>query len=317
MTSAPAFATTLPGRFAAIGFAFILAMGGAGLVATLSHPPGSAARAELTWAADAPVNARLDLAVQHLTEISGDVDRLASDAKNALATIAVGDATQLQAILDDGKTTIGTIGVAVTAVRLDLGSLPGGEPDAALRFSNATLVRRGAVFAALDATDDLATRWNAISQEVLSAAAITLTIREHDRLVAAAADQGRAAAYDQAIALLGEAESQIAYARELRSELFTSSDRNVLDDWMDLHQAHDDTLVALYRSLIASKGIVNGAVQTAYRIEKLARDALPNDAQAIVVIVADLAKNGLDQAVVAIDAARGQLDQAIQGVPGD
>jgi len=314
MRTARAAVTALARRLASLGFAALIAVSGAGLVNQLSHPPGGPSRAELTWAADGPVDARLDAAVAKLTDIDADIQSLASDAKRALGTLATGDAATLRTILEHGQQTVTAIDLAASALRVDLDGLPGEEPDAAFRFNNATLVRRGAVFAALDATTELAARWAEVGIRGVAAAGLSLTLQEHDRLVAAAAERGRAAAYGDGIALLVQAQAQLDYARELRVELFPGTTRNVLDDWLDLHGRHDEMLTALYASLRDSGGVVTIGVRTSYRNELLARNALPNDAAAIVVITAELARNGLNQAVLAIEATRAQLDQAIRGV---
>jgi hypothetical protein len=295
--------------------ALLLSLSGAGLVGQLSHPPGSAARAELTWAADSVIEDRLDAATVKLQAISEDVAALADDAKSAIAVLASGDAKTLQDILKHGQTTVRSIDVAVSTLRVSLDDLATTAPDAAFTYSNATLVRRGAVFAALDATRDLADRWTEVGTRGLSAADLSLTLQEHNQLVAQAADRGRAAAYGDALTLLEQATNQLDYARELRAELFPDTARTVLDDWLDLHAYHDDTLAKLYALLQASDGEVTGPIRTAYGNELQAREALPNDAEAIVVIIAELARQGLNQAVLAIDAARVQLDRAIGGVP--
>ena len=314
VTTPSATGTGLPYRLVGLAFAVLIAAAGAGLVGQLSHPPGGPARAELTWAADGPVDARLDAAVAKLTTIEGEIESLSADARRALATLATGDAAGLRTILERGQQTVGTIELAASGLRVDLNGLPGEEADAAFRFSNATLVRRGAVFAAFDATTELASRWAEVGTRGVTAAGLTLTLQEHDRLVAAAAERGRAAAWIEALTLLSQAKAQLDFAAELRTELFPGTTRNVLDDWLDLHARHDDTLTALYEALRASGGVVTTGVRTAYRNELLARNVLPNDAQAIVVITAELARNGLNQAVLAIEAARAQLDQAIRGV---
>ncbi|MBY0397196.1 MAG: hypothetical protein K2X91_12130, partial [Thermoleophilia bacterium] len=63
----------------------VLALGGAGIVAQWSHPPGTSARAELTWQGDRDVAPSLDAAQVNLQAIAGQVDRLAVLARGALA----------------------------------------------------------------------------------------------------------------------------------------------------------------------------------------------------------------------------------------
>src|SRR5215212_2519436 len=82
-----------------------LALGSAGLVGELSHPPGGESRAELTWAADQDLDTRLDDATNDLRSIEKQVDQLAAEARDALEAVAGADASQIQAALDKGSKT--------------------------------------------------------------------------------------------------------------------------------------------------------------------------------------------------------------------
>ena len=52
-----------------------------GLAGLAWHPPGSPSRAELTYAGDAELGARLDIARADLEVIAGDVEALAAEAR--------------------------------------------------------------------------------------------------------------------------------------------------------------------------------------------------------------------------------------------
>jgi hypothetical protein len=75
---------------------------GAGLAGLAWHAPGSPARAELTFAGDAALNARLDVASETLRDIVADVQLLATEAKTALEEVASLDPTRLEASLVRG-----------------------------------------------------------------------------------------------------------------------------------------------------------------------------------------------------------------------
>ena len=60
--------------------------------------------------------------------------------------------------------------------------------------------------------------------------------------------------------------------------------------------------------------LVNDAVRAAYREESAAREQLPPDTRGLVVIVADIGRGGLNQAVIAIEQARGRLNLALQAL---
>jgi hypothetical protein len=60
-------------------------------------------------------------------------------------------------------------------------------------------------------------------------------------------------------------------------------------------------------------------VRKAFAAEQAARRQLPSDTRALVVIMSDLARGGLNQAVIAIEEARGALAAALdaQRPPAD
>jgi hypothetical protein len=52
-------------------------------------------------------------------------------------------------------------------------------------------------------------------------------------------------------------------------------------------------------------------VRTAAARERAAKELLPADARALVIILGDVARGGLNQAVIAIEQARGELLDAL------
>src|SRR4051794_35431583 len=54
----------------------VVSVGGAGIVAAMANPPGTASRAELTMDGDAAANAALDKALTELQTLTGQVERL-------------------------------------------------------------------------------------------------------------------------------------------------------------------------------------------------------------------------------------------------
>jgi hypothetical protein len=59
---------------------------------------------------------------------------------------------------------------------------------------------------------------------------------------------------------------------------------------------------------------VSDAVRDAYREESAARAQLPPDTRGLIVIVADIGRGGLNQAVIAIEQARGRLNLALEAL---
>jgi len=291
--------------------AAILALGGAGLVAQLSHPPGDDRRQELTYAADRALAVQLDGVAGELDDVGGLVDALAEDARTALMAVSSGDDEALTAALDQGAERAAAIDATVVQLRAALASMPGGGADAATQYSGATLVRRAGFLRALDAVGTLSDDWTRVTARSTDAAALTLAIRNHDSTLADAAASGVKARYAQAIKGCNAALAVLDEISQMRADFVQAGEVTVLDDWIARHLRYDKALLALYTALKASGGVRNPDVDAAYREQALALAQLPRDNREIVVIVAEVAAGGLNQAVVAIEDARGQIDEAI------
>jgi len=289
-----------------------LALGGAGLIGQLSHPPGGPSRAELTYAADATLKAGLDGTSDGLRAVRAQVDQLASDARAALEAVGGADATTIRAALARGEKTATKIVGSVEAIRADVQNLPGDGPNAAIEYSNDLLARRASTFAALDAAEDLVQRWKAVTDRSSRAAELTIALDERRLEQPVGEHEGRAAQYQQAIATLNHALDLLNQAQVLRAELLTSADQTVLDEWVARHRKYDEALMTLYQVLLDTGGVVTHDVEVAYHEENIARAELPTDSRALIVIVAEIARGDMNQAVVAIEDARGRISEALQ-----
>lgn len=289
----------------------VLAISGAGLVDGTWHVPGGPARSELTWAGDAEIARRLDVASVELQRISDDVDQLSTAAKAALEDVASTDPTRLQSSLDQG----GEVAAAIDSEAHDLldalGGLPGDGPNAGIEFSNATLVRRAAILAAIDSAASLAASWQQVSARAEDAAKLSALIATHDSTVLEAAAKGVAKQYKAAIPILDAALATVAEVKALRVRLIASTEPTVLDEWIERDATYDTALRALYAALVVSKGKITLAVTAARREEQTAFAQLPPDRRTIVIIVAEVARGGLTQAVLAIEEANGRIDDAL------
>jgi hypothetical protein len=317
MSSAPSRTRPSIGR-AARGLAWVvllavLAASGAGLAGLAFHPPGSPARAELTYVGDAELGARLDAASTDLARIAADMERLAAEAKTALEDVASADATRLDASLERGDALATSIEGRARILRDSLVDLPGTEPDAPMLYSNATLVRRSAILAAIQAASGLAGSWQTVAARARETARLTALITEHDTTVVNAIQHGLNSEFKGAVATIDDALVVMATIEDLRDRLVASED-TVLDEWIERTRAYDVALQHLYAALVKSKGKVTVEVQSARREERLAYDQLPPDRRTILVIIAEVTRNGLTQAVLAIDEARGRLDEALDAV---
>jgi hypothetical protein len=62
---------------------------------------------------------------------------------------------------------------------------------------------------------------------------------------------------------------------------------------------------------------VTRAIREALAAEQEARDQLPEDTRGMVIIMSEIGRGGLNQAVIAIEQARGELDGALESIPGE
>lgn len=296
----------------------VLSAAGAGLIATTWHAPGSAARAELTYAGDAALAPRLDAAIAQLKRISADVTLLAAEAKTALSEIVSSDPTRLRDALQRGAVASTRIEDAARALRLSLAGLPGDGPTAAIEYSNATLFRRAAILASIDAATGLAGQWQHVSGRAADASNLISLIDGHDATVLDAAAQGVAKKYAEAASILDQALFAVSEVKAVRDRIIAGTEHTVLDEWIERTGAYDLALKRLYLALDRSGGDPNTLqVQVARREERVAFDQLPEDRRTIVVIVAEVARSGLTQAVVAIEDAHGRIDAALEDLPSD
>jgi hypothetical protein len=290
----------------------VLAAGAAGLVGQAWHPPGSPVRAELTYEGDVALNERLDSAIAGLAEISDEVETLADAAKTALAEVTNRDPTDLRAAVERGGVAAATIEARAAELRLALTDLPGSEPAATMAYSNATLVRRSNVLAAINAASGLAIYWRQAAARATETSNLTTLLARHDETVLAAAAEGRGEHWQRAMRILDDAIQIVADVQTMRTRLIAGSDGTVLDEWIIRNRNYDQALRNLYRALRDSGGNAQTVeVQFAYRDEELARQQLPPDRRTIIVIVSEVTRGGLTEAVIAIDDARGRIDDAI------
>jgi hypothetical protein len=291
-----------------------VALGSAGIVAMWSHPPGIAARAELTWHGDSTLNPELDSAQLDLADISSDVDQLSTLARGALAALSAEDPGPFAKAISDGTTEAALIDTKSAALLARLAAMPGDRAVDAISYSADVLGRRVAIMAALDATGGLNRSWATLTAGALQASQLISLLDLHDSTVAAAAAQGRNADYSTALTTLTTAATRLAAAETIRNALANAVDVSTLDEWIARNQRYDQALTTLYTALRDSGGAVNDAVRAAYTEEAAARAQLPPDDRGLTVILSDIGRGGLNQAVIAIEQARGRLDLALEGL---
>ena len=316
-------------RLAWVLCALVLAFGTAGIVGGMAHEPGTSARAELTWAADQRILPGLTTAAADLGALTQDVDGLGDLATRALLAVNDGNTAALASAVKDGDDVLSKIESETLALRAKLATLPGVGRGAEGRLGGAALRRYQTLTGAFDATAGLDDSWGRLTASSLGALRLRTTLADHDQATAAAARLGTAARYAQAIAKLGESDAAIAEARKQRDAMAASVDVAILTQWIDRNADYDEALRALYQVLRSSGSKVTAAVEKAYKAEQEARALLPGDTRGLIVIMSDVARGGLNQAVIAIEEAKGRLTDALDafnagdatdspsGAPGD
>jgi len=290
----------------------VLAFGSAGIVAGMAHPPGSPSRAELTWAGDNALRPALDAARADLAAIATDVETLAGRGRVALSAMVSRDEATLAAVSDEGALLAASIRASSDALRDRIGALPGAGPDAAIRYSGDLLRQRSILLDALDATEGLSGAWAQLVAGSLAATRLTLLLEGHDPQTAAAAELGRSTRYDEAVAAIDVSLRMLDSATELRDSLAATVDVTILDEWIGRNRTYDEALRRLYSLLGAAQGRVTPAIREAFAAEEAARANLPPDTRGLVVIMAEIGRGGLNEAVIGIERARGRLALALE-----
>jgi len=287
--------------------ALVVALGAAGIVAALDHLPGGAGRPELTWTADRAVADDLDAVAVELLALADAAGVLGGHGRAALAALVGRDSAGLVAVLDAGAVQLDAVDAAASRVAAQLASIPLAGADRVIRYSPVTLARYDVAAAALASVDPLRPAWERLTAGVVPATELTDHLLAHDQIAATAIQSGGAGKYAEAIARIDKATAELAAALTVRDRLAATVDVATLDAWLDRNGAYDDAVRALWDALRRSNGRVTTGVRDAAARERAARELLPPDARALVVILGDVARGGLNQAVIVIEEARGRL----------
>ncbi len=291
--------------------AALVALGAAGLATAANHPPQADARPELTWTGDRQAIQALDAATGKLQALAAAVDALGSSSRTALASLVAGDTSTLTTTLDTGSAQLSVVSSAAADLHAALNAVPFTGDDAALHVSAATLARYRLLSATPALSAGLESDWAVLSARAMAASGVPDLLASHDQQTSAAAKQGEAGHYQQALALLDGPDATIAQARSLAASLSTNADVTTLTQWIDRQAAYDGALRQLYGAMLSSRGKVTNAVRAAFAAEEAALAALPTNTKGIVVIMGDIARGGLNQVVIDIEVARGSLAAAL------
>ncbi len=288
-----------------------LALGSAGLITAVDHLPGDA-RPELTWAADNAARPGLDAATHELANVSGDVDRLATLGRGALAALASSKWDVLDSTIDDGAVLVRSIRDRGDRIQASLTALPGFGLNAEMRLSAATIDREQRLFTAVDATDGLATSWARLASGSISASELSTLLSRHDTLITSAIDAGVKGDTKNALSRIDQATATLDDATKLRDRLQNAVDVTELNEWLRRNRDYDVALRRLYVVSAKTPTRVTAELRAAIAAEQAARKQLPADTSGLVIIMAEIGRGGLNQAVLAIEEARGSLADALQ-----
>jgi hypothetical protein len=302
----------LGSAIAFVAVVFVIAFGAAGIVAGMDAPLAGGSRPELTDRGDALLTPRLDQAQADVQALADQVDALGVQARGALAALVGQQLGTVEAAIGSGDTLVEDIGARTTALQGTFASMPVvGTPAAGYSLSPEVQARAARLQAALTATDGLADAWSRLTTGSVAATKLSGLLQDHVDAVLKAIKLGRDASYKKAVTAMGPVDDAMAAARTMRDSLSKTVDVSTLDAWLDRTEDYDVALRKLYAALRDSNGRVTKAVRTAITAEEKAKSRLPPDARGLVLIMSDIGRGGMNDAVITIEEARGKLAEAL------
>ncbi|MEA2623045.1 MAG: hypothetical protein QOH61_1955 [Chloroflexota bacterium] len=299
------------GGVAWIVFVVAVAISGAGLALALDHPQTDAGRPELTARGDGLVAPRLAALHPALAELTAAVEDLATHAREASSHLRRRETAEVRSALAAGDASL--VGVAVASSRVDAGrrALLDGTSIVALGETTRASVEHldGALLAARQIPD----AWAGIAGGATLPITVLDALTEHDRLVLAATEAARAADYKTAQTRLVEARGALDRARQTAVRAANAGrDATTLTDWIVRSANYDDALTGLYALLIQTGGTVTPEATAALAAVDRAKQALPKDTSALVIIVSDLGGGQVTLGLIELDRLRGAITLAAQ-----
>jgi hypothetical protein len=247
-----------------------------------------------------------------LRGIGDQIRTLTGQARGVLAALSANDMTLAEAAVATGTPIVNDVDARADALRQALAEVPlVSGAEAAYAVSPAVRDRYSSDRDGVDATKDLEADWTRLTVGSISASRLSTLLASHDAAVVAAAERGRAGAWVAALQHLDDADAAMKSSRDLRDKLVSSVDVSTLDTWLDRSAGYDKALRALYTALRDSGGAVNDAVRKAARDEAAAKDRLPPDTKALVLIMGEIGQSGMTDSAVAIEQAASDIDEAL------
>jgi hypothetical protein len=290
----------------------VVSIGGAGLVAAMANQPATPARAELTFDGDTAAAAALDHIQGELSDLATDVERLGELGRGALTAMVSSDFATLDAAVADGQTLARSIDTRSAQIKEEISLLPGTGANEPLVWSPETSARRDVALTAVTSTGGLEAAWSRLAAGSTVAVRLTTLLTDHDATAGKASETGfRTLKYADALKILKTAQAMLVQAKTLSDALANTVDVSTLNQWIARNTEYDDALAKLFEVTIAGKGKVTKAMIAAGLAERKARDFLPSNTSGIVIILAEIGRGGLNQAVIGIEETRAKLQTAV------
>ena len=186
----------------------------------------------------------------------------------------------------------------------------------ASRIRESDRARIGTIDAALIGIAQLPGTWVEVVGAASGPVDLVRSIQAHDARVAEAAAAARADDLPGAIVALEDARRLLVAARAVREAADQAgADVSTLDDLLARADTYDAALQRLWTLLVASDGQVTDEVRAAYAEVEAAQASLPQDQDALKVVVSDLAGPAITGALVDIEQQRGLLADAVAARP--
>jgi hypothetical protein len=289
----------------------VVSIGGAGLVAAMANQPATPARAELTFEGDTAAAASLDAAQADLTSLAADVERLGELGRGALAALVSSDFATLDTAVADGETLARSIDTRSGQIQEELRLVPGTGPTEALVWSPETAARRDIALVAVAATGGLEVSWARLAAGSTVANRLIVLLTGHDTTAGQAAKEYEGRKFAASLKTLATAQGMLAEARTYRDRLANTVDVSTLTLWIDRNDSYDAALARLIHATIDGKSKVTQELRDAFAAERRAHDLLPSNTTGLVIILGEIARGGLNQAVIGIEETRAKLQAAV------
>jgi tetratricopeptide (TPR) repeat protein len=290
-----------------------VAMGGAGIVASMSRQPTAESRPELTYQADSELSVRLDAAVRDLALLNDDVQSLGEQTRKALSSLAQVNQVGLQAAWDAGSNDVNSIQARASALRKRLSC---DSWDLGLRakllesYSPAMIDRYDEVCRAIASVDPLPDDWTSLVAGTRRSMRVATDITDHDQIAGIALQYAGRGDFEAALAELSKAADSIADASAIAADMAKIADVSTLQEWLSRTRAVDDALELLWQAMIDSKGEVTIQVTAALKDVNAAKELLP-DSNAVMTVALHEMAGGLTSDGIAIEEAKGNLASAL------